>query len=147
MQRVHVTWAQALLVLPKHVLAFDTGAGSMLLMYNVCQAGWCIINTHTQEPLEFSPPVIHHCFLCRLSPSDIHRLHASVTGRIVRVARRGTRFMASEYAAVHSRMDIMSENDRIVMEFDSREFGTVVQVRGSTAAAERDYLQHQCIML
>jgi phosphatidylserine decarboxylase len=65
----------------------------------------------------------------RLSPSDIHRLHASVSGRVVRVARRGSRFMASEFAAVHSRMDIMSENDRIVMEFDSREFGTVVQVR------------------
>ncbi|KAF6253516.1 phosphatidylserine decarboxylase-domain-containing protein [Scenedesmus sp. NREL 46B-D3] len=64
----------------------------------------------------------------RLSPSDIHRLHASVSGRVVRVARRGTRFMASEFAAVHSRMDIMVDNDRIVMEFDSKEFGTVVQV-------------------
>jgi phosphatidylserine decarboxylase len=52
---------------------------------------------------------------CRLSPSDIHRLHASVSGRVVRVAQRGTRFMASEFAAVHSHMDIMSENDRIVM--------------------------------
>jgi phosphatidylserine decarboxylase len=50
---------------------------------------------------------------------------------VVRVARRGTRFMASEFAAVHSLLDIMSENDRIVMEFDSSEFGTVLQVRTS----------------
>uniref|UniRef100_A0A383WB87 Phosphatidylserine decarboxylase n=1 Tax=Tetradesmus obliquus TaxID=3088 RepID=A0A383WB87_TETOB len=64
----------------------------------------------------------------RLSPSDIHRLHASVSGTIVKIARRGTRFMGSQFAAVHSHADIMTENDRIVMEFDSREFGTVVQV-------------------
>jgi hypothetical protein len=36
--------------------------------------------------------------------------------------------MGSQFAAVHSHADIMTENDRIVMEFDSREFGTVVQV-------------------
>ncbi|WIA37971.1 hypothetical protein OEZ86_001347 [Tetradesmus obliquus] len=64
----------------------------------------------------------------RLSPSDIHRLHASVSGTVVKIARRGTRFMASEFAAVHSCMDIMVDNDRLVMEFDSKEFGTVVQV-------------------
>jgi phosphatidylserine decarboxylase len=66
----------------------------------------------------------------RLSPSDIHRLHASVTGTVVKIAKRGTRFMASEFAAVHSRMDIMVDNERLVMEFDTKEFGTVVQVRG-----------------
>jgi phosphatidylserine decarboxylase len=66
---------------------------------------------------------------CRLSPSDIHRLHASVTGTVVKIARRGNRFMASEFAAMHSRLDIMVDNDRLVMEFDTNEFGTVVQVR------------------
>jgi phosphatidylserine decarboxylase len=66
----------------------------------------------------------------RLSPSDIHRLHASVTGTVVKIARRGTRFMGSQFAAVHSHMDIMTENDRIVMEFDTKDFGTVVQVSG-----------------
>jgi phosphatidylserine decarboxylase len=54
------------------------------------------------------------CLLRRLSPSDIHRLHASVTGRVVRIRRRGTRFMGSQHAAVHSRMDVMTENDRCV---------------------------------
>jgi phosphatidylserine decarboxylase len=64
----------------------------------------------------------------RLSPSDIHRLHASVTGTVVKIARRGNKFMGSQYAAIHSRVDIMTENDRIVMEFDTEAFGTVVQV-------------------
>jgi phosphatidylserine decarboxylase len=71
----------------------------------------------------------HVTVLCRLAPSDIHRLHASVSGRIVKVARHGDKFMGSQFAAVHSHADIMAENDRIVMEFDSREFGSVVQVR------------------
>lgn len=48
----------------------------------------------------------------RLSPSDIHRLHASVTGRVVRIRRHGTTFMGSQHAAIHSRMDVMTENDR-----------------------------------
>eukprot|EP00775_Hariotina_reticulata_P010215 gene10215-10375_t len=64
----------------------------------------------------------------RLSPADIHRLHAAVSGRVVRIRSRGNRFMASEFAAVHSREDVMVENERLVMEFDSPEFGTVVQV-------------------
>lgn len=49
----------------------------------------------------------------RLSPRDIHRLHASVTGRVVRISRRGTRFMGSQHTAIHSRLDVMTENDRV----------------------------------
>eukprot|EP00878_Enallax_costatus_P008696 GHUV01009090.1.p1 GENE.GHUV01009090.1~~GHUV01009090.1.p1 ORF type:complete len:267 (+),score=54.40 GHUV01009090.1:94-801(+) len=47
----------------------------------------------------------------RLSPSDIHRLHASVTGTVVKIRTRGNKFMASEYAAVHSHMNSMTENE------------------------------------
>jgi phosphatidylserine decarboxylase len=43
---------------------------------------------------------------------DIHRLHASVSGRVVKIRQRGTHFMESEFAAIHSRMDVMTENDR-----------------------------------
>lgn len=50
--------------------------------------------------------------LCRLAPMDIHRLHASVSGRVLKIRQRGTRFMGSEFAAIHSRMDVMTENDR-----------------------------------
>jgi phosphatidylserine decarboxylase len=64
----------------------------------------------------------------RLSPSDIHRLHASVTGTVVKIARRGDKFMASEYVAVHSHMNSMCENERLVMEFETEAFGPVVQV-------------------
>lgn len=50
--------------------------------------------------------------LSRLAPMDIHRLHASVSGRVVKIRQRGTRFMGSKFAAIHSRMDVMTENDR-----------------------------------
>lgn len=74
-----------------------------------------------------------HCGT-RLSPSDIHRLHASVPGRVVKIARHKDKFMASEYAAVYSHMDIMTENNRQVMEFESgyscagRDGGGMLQV-------------------
>jgi phosphatidylserine decarboxylase len=84
---------------------------------------------HSKRSERLSALLLLHCPPCRLSPSDIHRLHASVTGTVVKIARRGTRFMGSQFAAVHSHMDIMTENDRIMMEFDIKEFGTVVQVR------------------
>ena len=42
--------------------------------------------------------------------------------------------MGSQYAAIHSHMDIMTQNDRIVMEFDTEHFGTVVQVGSENSA-------------
>jgi len=62
----------------------------------------------------------------RLAPSDIHRLHASVTGRVVRIRRHGTRFMGSEHAAIHSRLDVLTENDRCVLLTCSRAFTAVL---------------------
>ncbi|EFJ46783.1 hypothetical protein VOLCADRAFT_62226, partial [Volvox carteri f. nagariensis] len=64
----------------------------------------------------------------RLSPTDCHRLHASVGGRVVRVETHGHEFMGSEWAATHSSVNVMTENERLVMEFESEEFGPVVQV-------------------
>jgi phosphatidylserine decarboxylase len=51
----------------------------------------------------------------RLSPADCHRLHAPVAGRVARVARHGSRYMASIWVAVHSALDVMLENERWVM--------------------------------
>ncbi|GLC75964.1 hypothetical protein PLESTF_001712100 [Pleodorina starrii] len=64
----------------------------------------------------------------RLSPSDCHRLHASVSGRVVKTETHGHRFMGSEWAATHSGVNVMTQNERLVMEFESEEFGPVVQV-------------------
>jgi phosphatidylserine decarboxylase len=46
----------------------------------------------------------------RLSPADIHRLHAAVSGRVVSIRSRGKRFMASEFAAIHSRCVCVCED-------------------------------------
>lgn len=64
----------------------------------------------------------------RLSPVDCHRLHAPVTGRVAKVSRQGTRFLASMWVAVHSSMNVMTENERLIMEFDTRDFGPIVMV-------------------
>jgi hypothetical protein len=37
----------------------------------------------------------------RLAPMDHHRLHASVTGRVVKIRRHGDKYMGSEHAAIH----------------------------------------------
>jgi hypothetical protein len=65
---------------------------------------------------------------CRLSPCDCHRLFASVSGRVVKISRQGTRFMASMWVSTHSNLDVLTENERLIMEFDNPVFGTVVQV-------------------
>ncbi|KXZ53485.1 hypothetical protein GPECTOR_7g935 [Gonium pectorale] len=63
-----------------------------------------------------------------LAPMDCHRLHACTPGRVARISMHGRRFMGSEWAATHSSMNVMAENERMVMEIDSPEFGPVVQV-------------------
>ena len=50
----------------------------------------------------------------RLTPADCHRLHAPVAGTVAKVARLGRRYMTSEWAAVHSSLDVMLENERWV---------------------------------
>ncbi|GBF95849.1 phosphatidylserine decarboxylase [Raphidocelis subcapitata] len=61
----------------------------------------------------------------RLSPADCHRLHAPVPGRVARVTRAGRRHMASLWVAVHSAVDVMVENERLVMLFETERFGPV----------------------
>ena len=82
------------------------------------------LNSLTPPPLPCPPP-------CSLSPADCHRLHAPVAGRVASVARRGDKFMASLWVAVHSSLDVMVENERLVMAFDSDALGPVVMVRGA----------------
>ncbi|KAG2425672.1 hypothetical protein HXX76_013514 [Chlamydomonas incerta] len=64
----------------------------------------------------------------RLAPVDCHRLHAAVSGRVSRFATHGHRFLGSEWAATHSSVNPMTENERLVMEFESDTFGPVIQV-------------------
>jgi phosphatidylserine decarboxylase len=51
-----------------------------------------------------------------------------VSGRVVQISRHGHRFMTSTWVSTHSNLDVLTENERLVMEFDSPVFGTVVQV-------------------
>ncbi|KAI8468738.1 MAG: phosphatidylserine decarboxylase-domain-containing protein [Monoraphidium minutum] len=78
----------------------------------------------------YSPADWQECsiLVSRLSPADCHRLHAPVTGRVAKISRQGARFMSSLWVAVHSTLDVMVENERLVMEFDSEAFGPVVMV-------------------
>ncbi|GLC43596.1 hypothetical protein PLESTM_001493800 [Pleodorina starrii] len=64
----------------------------------------------------------------RLSPTDCHRLHASVSGRVTLVETHGHEFMGSEWAATHSAVNVMTENERLVMHIHSEQFGPVAQV-------------------
>ncbi|GIL51913.1 hypothetical protein Vafri_7825 [Volvox africanus] len=72
----------------------------------------------------------HNCAISinRLSPTDCHRLHAAVSGAVTHVATHGHEFMGSEWAATHSSVNVMTENERLIVQFNSEEFGPVAQI-------------------
>ncbi len=74
---------------------------------------------------------LSHLPAFKLSPADCHRLHAPVTGRISKLTRLGMRYMASGWVAVHSSLDVMTENAQLVIEFETQDFGTVAMVHAA----------------
>lgn len=66
--------------------------------------------------------------VCRLTPRHYHRFHVPVSGRVVALAKLGTRRLSVQRGLVTSATNVLTENVRYVLYISTAAFGLVAMV-------------------
>ncbi len=84
--------------------------------------------------------------ISRLAPQDYHRFHSPVTGVVTSVHSVGDELYTVKPIAIHSAINVLGVNKRVVIELRTTHFGTVhvVAVGACHVSSGQIAVQHHC---